>query len=684
MSDTGPFSDSDEERGCIRWMIDLCKDYRRKIADQGQYTLDVFDESSDFDELGEALTRIASIISYCEDRLLEIEMGEDNPPSINFDTWQTVWNSFASISATLGEPVTIHDHKLNTNDYLEFGYSDQIYRTSIFAGGTEVTHLYKGLPPDVSWQVHLIEQKGKSFYIASAKICEIDAVCSVPSLPEHIESAESGMRVVDGGRGDDEWQRRLAPKRINSIRSFIEGSNNIIANTPILFVKPKTGAVEIKDGILSVNFESFLKKTNVKGRGELWYDAVPQKEDFRPIWLIDGQHRVRGMSRSQTGKELEVPVIIFPEEFQLHEAAKIFAEINTLQTKLTALHTLFMQHRFHIPSPKSKRDFFPKEWDEDDPAHHNSRANHLSYEAAGYLASNIGGPLYNRIRILDQNAQNYTVVKADQWVDFGRSWFLKNGPYHPGCGMNQEQINSEIENYFSAVIETCNHNEWTDGMPRWSPNSMNKGLIQRHSHFKVLIDIFPVVWELSTGPGVSIPIPVKRFKEALKPLKWVDWLHPDMKSTFGGGGEKGRSCLRVWMEDAIRNGESYELDEVMSSTIKSIPGKGIHASPGEPELTIEGDVKWPSRDSPVKMVASRPANALLTSYWEIVDSDGAGRTEDETSLAKPNRNQATFEIHHKEWMDDMDFIDVAVNWRNAASPPTGRKELRLKNTKRVG
>ena len=116
MSDTGPFSDSDEERGCNRWMIDLCKDYRRKIADQGQYTLDVFDESTDFDELGEPLTRIASIISYCEDRLLEIEMGEDNPPSINFDTWQTVWNSFASISATLGEPVTIHDHKLNTND----------------------------------------------------------------------------------------------------------------------------------------------------------------------------------------------------------------------------------------------------------------------------------------------------------------------------------------------------------------------------------------------------------------------------------------------------------------------------------------------------------------------------------------------------------------------------------------
>lgn len=669
MPSTGPFASEEDETGCLKWMLGLCKDYKRRIAEDGQFTLDAFDDLSEIDDPGEALSKIKQIVSYCEDRLLELST-ESEEESFDLESWNSAWYSFSGISVVLGNPVTVHTHKLDNNEYLSFGYSDLLHKTIIFGGGTEVTHLYKGVPEPVSWPLYRIDQKGMTFYISSARICEIDAVCSVPSLPENIESDEAGRRILDDSIGDDEWQRRLAPRRINSIRQFIEGSENIIANTPILFVKPGTGSVTIEDDTLTVDLGSFLKKTTLRGEPH-WYDVG--HEDYRPIWLIDGQHRVRGMSRSEIGKDLHVPIIIFPEEFRLHEAAKIFAEINTLQTKLTSMHTLFMQHRFHIPSHISKRDFRP--WEEGVQEHHNSRANHLSYEAAGYLASNKGGPLFNRIRILDQNAQNFTVVKADQWVDFGRSWFLKNGPYHPGCGMTQDQMNTEIENYFTAIINTCNHDGWDS--PRWSPTSKNKGLIQRHSHFKVLIDIFPTVWELSTGPGVPIPIPVENFMDALEPLKWVDWLHGEMKSTFGGGGEKGRSGLRIWMEDAIRGGTSYEMEDVMSSTIKSEPGKGIMSPPGKPTLVIGGDTKWPSKGNSVRIISTRPPNTLLTSYWEIVDPDGSGRTEDETSLAKPNRDQATFEIHHKDWMDGVDFMFVKVEWRNAASPPTGRAEMRL-------
>jgi DGQHR domain-containing protein len=663
----------------LRWMLDQCREYKSKLADEGQFTIEMFDDSSEIDEPAEAVSKLNAITSYCEDRINEIA-AEEETPDLDSDDWEDAWSGFEAVSTLVGNSVTIHDFKLDSNEYLSFGYSDVLEKTMIFGGGTEVTHLYSGIPEDVSWPISKIEQKGKVFYISSAKVCEVDAVCSVPSLPEEIESWEAGERVIDDNKGDDEWQRRLAPKRINSIRSFIESSDNIIANTPILFVKPDTGAVSLndKETKLTVRFEDFLQKVTLQGK-DLWFDAIQKGDDFRPIWLIDGQHRIRGMSRSEVGKDLHVPIIIFPDDFELHEAAKIFAEINTLQTKLTSMHTLFMQHRFHIPSPNSKRDFYPRDWDDNDLETHNSRANHLSYEAAGFLASNERGPLYNRIRILDQNAQNFTVVKADQWVDFGRSWFMKNGPYHPGCGMSQDDMNAEIENYFSAVIETCNHGEWEDEAVRWSPNSRNKGLIQKHSHFKVLIDIFPTVWELSTGPDVPIPIPVDRFKQTLAPLKWVDWLHADMKSTFGGGGEKGRSGLRVWMEDAIRGGESYELDEVMSSRIKSIPGKGICSPPGKPTLSVDGDVHWPSKGNPVRMIASRPANSLLTSYWEIIDPTGAGRTEDETSLAKPNRDQASFDIRHRKWMAGTEYMDVAVEWRNAASPPTGRKQMRLTN-----
>lgn len=674
-----PFSDNQDEAKCLRFLLSKVKTWRGDLADEGHISEKDWEETTDFEGPGDALSDLEDISKYCDHRFEELE-DEERKEAFDAEAWATTWDTFEAVSQLMSEPVTLLDWRLDSAEFLDFGYSDVLTRTMIFEGGTTVNHEYSEIPPSLRWTISKIEQKGATFYISSAKVCEIDATCSVPSLPENISSSEAGQRVLDPNLGDDEWQRRLAPKRLNSIRTFIEKSNNIIANTPLLFIRPDAEGVSINadQNELTVDFEQFLLKLPSGS----YYDALHDIEDYRPIWLIDGQHRVRGMSRSEIGKDLYVPIIIFPSDLSLSEAAKIFAEINTLQEGLTNLHTLFMQHRFHIPSPKAKRDFSPREWDDDEPSTHNSRANHLIYEAAGYLASHEGGPLYNRIRILDQNPQNIPVVKADQWVDFGRSWFLKNGPYHPGCGMTQEQMNEEIENYFKAFIETCNHDDWEDERKRWSPHSRNKGLLQKNTEFQALIRVFPTVWEKAVGPNVPTPIPVSVFKEALNPLKWVDWLHPSIKDAFGGGGEKGRSAIRIWMEDAIRNGEQFEHDDVMSDRIKAEPGKGIRAPPGKPKLTIEGDVKWPSKGKNVRMVSTRPANCLLTSYWDLVDSDGAGRTEDLTKLAKPDRNRAVFEIRHQKWMDDMDYIDVNVAWRNAASPPTGTDKKRLKNPNR--
>ena len=96
---------------------------------------------------------------------------------------------------------------------------------------------------------------------------------------------------------------------------------------------------------------------------------------------------------------------MFTDPFSLAQAAKVFAEINTLQAKLDILHTLFMQHRFQISSPSAKRDFRP--WSPDDPDTWNSRQNSLAYETAGWLAQNANGPLHNRIQILKSNAPHF-------------------------------------------------------------------------------------------------------------------------------------------------------------------------------------------------------------------------------------------------------------------------------------
>ena len=359
-----PFSGNRDEEKCLKWMLSRVKDWRGDLADEGHISEKHWEETTDFEGPGDALSDLEDVSRYVDGRSEELK-GEDWKGAFDAEAWDETWDTFEAVSQLMSEPVTLLDWRLDSAEFLDFGYSDALTKTMIFAGGTTVTHEYSEIPPPLRWPISKIEQKGATFYISSARVCEVDAACSVPSLPEEISSSEAGERVLDPDIGDDEWQRRLAPKRLNSIRTFIEKSNNIIANTPLLFIRPDSEGVSINadQNELTVDFEEFLLKVS----DSQYLDAIQEIEDYRPIWLIDGQHRVRGMSRSETGKDLYVPIIIFPSDLSLSEAAKIFAEINTLQEGLTNLHTLFMQHRFHIPSPKAKRDFSPREWDDDEP-----------------------------------------------------------------------------------------------------------------------------------------------------------------------------------------------------------------------------------------------------------------------------------------------------------------------------
>ena len=87
------------------------------------------------------------------------------------------------------------------------------------------------------------------------------------------------------------------------IKNFIEDSKNVIANTPMLYINNKE-SVKIKDNKLIIDYERFLKKeTSGYDKGK-YIDRRKRDErdsagnqiydEFRPLWLIDGQHRVKG------------------------------------------------------------------------------------------------------------------------------------------------------------------------------------------------------------------------------------------------------------------------------------------------------------------------------------------------------------------------------------------------------
>lgn len=559
----------------------------------------------------------------------------------------------------------------DTTQRFDFGYTDETLKTGYVSVNSETKiHVYREIPPEIRWKLNKVVQKEIVFYTACANVAEIEQVSSVPKLPKTMSSEEAGARVLDSRLGQDEWQRRPLPKRIQSISEFVRYHENIIANAPILFVKD-TGAVHIDEveQLLTIRFTDFLSKVNASDftdhEGANPENTAPDSgpmdhRDLRPIWIIDGQHRIRGLARDPEGAKLTIPIIILPNEFSLSRAAKIFAEINTLQESLKPLHQLYMQHRFKISSPIAKRNF--EEWRDKPEPDRDSIANHLCYELLAKLASREGSALFGKVRILDENADKDHYVKADQWVNYARSWFLSTGPYahvQSWTPEREESVYEEVNNYFQAFIRTVRHDGWKSKDQWPADKATHKSLLQLSTHFQVLINLYPHVYH-SVKSEADV-FTADDFMAVLKPFRWVDWLDSGLKRHFGGGGERGRSSLFIWMLDALYCEQTHSPKAVMSSTIRSSRGAGILAGPEKSEIMVEGE--WPTSNAPVRFRSERPVNARRKPEWSI--EDDKGQVKSQAVLTIKGNNECLLE--YDSWLDKVKWLKLKVIWSNASS-----------------
>ncbi|MFD3393396.1 DGQHR domain-containing protein [Aquirufa sp. OSTEICH-129V] len=599
-----------------------------------------------------------------------------------------------------------HEWKNNKRQVFNSGYIKGFFNYSFLEkGATTQTSVYDTPPPVAKWKLNKIEQKGYYFFITSAPVREVAQSSSVPALPPKLGVLETVERILDKNRNNTEWQREIDPARVNKIKQFIGESTNIVANTPMLFINDES-AISINGDYLEIDFGKFLQKQTSGEFNGQYIDRKAREEkdefgnivydDYRPFWIIDGQHRVRGIHLNEDSQELQIPLIVFPRDFSMSNTAKVFAEINTLQKKLDPLHELFMQHRFSIDHPTNiKRKFKDYKsvsreeaelngWSLDDWDH--SRANHLAYEVLAKLAKN--GPLKDRVQFLPQNTDSQSFyISADQWVNYARTLFERKC-YKYKYGIIEDYIVNpteneksldiveffylELNNYFKAWVETCNHNEWPDKRNRWVNESKGKALIQKKTHFILLIELYSLIRDLAQEYKIKFSlfgvIKVEEFMEILKPFKWVDWQSKELEDTYPGSGEKGRRSLEVWMADAILNKEQFSNFEIFDSTIKSLPGRGINSVLGIPSLSIVSKNLWPTKSEPVIFKSIRPWNARYESSWKVSDDNQDIKAEMKISTSKHlSPTEVEFVLKHENYMDDVNlkYLEIRVDWKNS-------------------
>ena len=562
---------------------------------------------------------------------------------------------------------------------LEYGYSakhHQMYQSKSNPSGR---HTYLGRPKQINWKITPVIDGGKvRFFTGLAPINEIDAVSSVPSIRHGIKIYSASKRILDTSLRLDEWQRELQPKRLQHISKFLDNNDNSFANSCMIFA-PNHPSIQWRLDSNGVPREVFVDfqflKEDPKLKGNYLTDHFGSK-DLRPLQIIDGQHRVRGGMRSRRGHHLKIPFILFPPELKNSGAAKYFAEINTLSEELHILHEIFMRHKFGLTSTKEAKKF----------AHYDGtkstfrdRANRLAYEAAAYvnIHSEAMGQL---IQVLAENPENNPIISADMWIQFAYPWFMQSGPYSPS-GMEEEKENyfMEISNYFDAFQKITNDG-WSDGKDRWldsyelksNDSGGTKPAIQFSLCFRALLVLLPKIVNRIRKEGYSEDvISIGRFCKSLKFLSNIDWLSTELKKYYTKSSEYPWKALSQWMFDAMSRGEveAYSLSEVMSSTVKSIAGKGIVAELEKGDIRFADPThKWPKPNQPVEIIVTRPINATRGCTGYLYDTE-QNRMEHKAGckvkgFAKPNNNYSYF-IHHWDQIIQHEKLVFTCTWRNA-------------------
>jgi len=539
-----------------------------------------------------------------------------------------LWNDFIQLQPD-GKQDSWHcwrddDVDLTDSNGNAVGYGGKALKSSrLLSSSSLIQHHYSH--PDeldsIILDVSAVEQGVQKMYIGHATAAELDAISMVPWIDPSMESADFGRKLLEGLMSNKEWQRVVNQKRVLAIRDFANAEDSYIFNPVLLYldltndhvseIKPLNGKGEIK-----IDF-SFLSK-----RSDGWTDYVPKPKntDTRPLWIIDGQHRVRGFGASERGTNMPIPYVLIvsrkgdnPEETE-RLVAKVFTEINTMSVPIDDLHQIYLRYKFGMKGTSRTSDY---SYDAKGEPTVDSRPQRRAYELALHMASARDSSLYNMIEFQRpanraRRAHHY-VVNSKNWVG-STSKYYRNGIYSDIS--TDDFAPDEIFNFFKAFENVASMYDWIDNMPRWEVGAnKKKPFLQFDGPFLVLLNLFPEVVKMITeSEKVERPIPMNTFQRFLSPLKTVDWRSPSLhESQLKGRNNTNIRHLGLWMLNSIEEGYCGSIEDVMSKRKRSIIGEGLISAPAPPMPENVSEDSWPGMADLV-IEAELPANALDISW----------------------------------------------------------------------
>ncbi|MCU1493413.1 MAG: hypothetical protein JWO62_1177 [Acidimicrobiaceae bacterium] len=173
--------------------------------------------------------------------------------------------------------------------------------------------------------------------------CKANDLASLAAAPSFTSSTSNDVLARSAATPPvREWQRPIDQNRVAAMAATFSKPGELMPNPVLLSENPNRVGGSVKVSPLVVGNGTLTGFWNVE-------ITVPSGTSERPLWILDGQHRIAALA-SSTQQASEVPVVFMIDDgsgvYNSATFAKLFAQVTTEAKKLDTLHAEWLTYAF--------------------------------------------------------------------------------------------------------------------------------------------------------------------------------------------------------------------------------------------------------------------------------------------------------------------------------------------------
>lgn len=187
-------------------------------------------------------------------------------------------------------------------------------------------------------------------YVGFLSAAAIARVAEAPSF--QVNTAHETISKNIAAQPVRDWQRPIDTQRVDGIALTFDNTGNLMPN-PVLL-----GQNAFVSGRIQIQPKTLANSSQLTGTYEVKIDDTQLAPGQKPLWILDGQHRIAGLAKSLQ-KDNPVPVVFLLDggagAYTSPLLASLFAQVTTSATKLDELHNEWLTYAFKLDTYDSSK-----------------------------------------------------------------------------------------------------------------------------------------------------------------------------------------------------------------------------------------------------------------------------------------------------------------------------------------